>query len=275
MPTESSYPPVKIPNVGIWDFLFERRDREYPDNKSLYPSLLTYQLADNSLVIYRDADTNRFYTYSNVKKTAIDFGTGLKAVWDWKKGDVLTLFTPNCVDTPAVIWGCHWAGGILSPANPGYTAHELAFQLKDAGSKALVTQLAFLSTAREAAREAGIPEDKIILMGDERDKSMKFKHFLSIKNPAATARYRKSKVDPQVDLAFLVYSSGTTGCPKGVMLSHENIIANILMAVTLENGNLTWNGGKHGKGDNLIAFLPFFHIYGASLIERLEYLTNA
>lgn len=185
-------------------------------------------------------------------------------MWDWKKGDVLTLFTPNCVDTPAVIWGCHWAGGIISPANPGYTARELAFQLKDAGSKAVVTQHSLLPIAREAARQVGIPEDKIILIGDERDKSLKFKHFQSILNSVPTARYEKTKVDPRTDLAFLVYSSGTTGYPKGVMLSHENIISNILMGIPLEGANLTWNGGTHGQGDNVIAFLPFFHIYGVS-----------
>ena len=229
-------------------------------------------LTNSIPVIYRDADTHRSYTYADVKKTAIDFGTGLKALWDWKKGDVMTLFSLNCVDTPAVIWGCHWAGGIISPANPGYTARELTFQLKDAGSKALVTQWHFLPIAQEAARYAGIPEDRVILIGDERDNSMKVKQFQSIKNTAGTARYRKTKVNPRLDLAFLVYSSGTTGCPKGVMLSHENIIANILMGAAMEGGNLTWNGGKHGKGDNLIAFLPFFHIYGVSFSKDIGML---
>ena len=55
----------------------------------------------------------------------------------------------------------------MSPANPGYTAEELAFQLKDAGAKALVTQKPFLAVAQEAAKQAGIPEDRIILIGDD------------------------------------------------------------------------------------------------------------
>ena len=174
----------------------------------------------------------------------------------------MALFTPNCVDTPAVIWGAHWAGAIVSPANPGYTTDELAFQLKDAGAKAIVTQKPFLSIARDAAKQAGIPEDRIILIGDERDESVKFKHFTAIRNLAGTSRYRRTKLDPKKDLAFLVYSSGTTGHPKGVMLSHENIVSNILMVKAGESGNLTWNGGPDGQGDSIIAFLPFFHIYG-------------
>lgn len=219
-------------------------------------------------VIYRDADTNRSYTYAEVKRAAIEFGTGLKAVWDWKKGDVLAFFTPNSVDTPAVTWGCLWAGGIPSPANPGYTANELAFQLKNAGAKALVTQNPFLSVALEAAKQVEIPHDRIILLGDERDPSMKFKHFSSIRNTAGTSRYRRTKLKPKDDLAILVYSSGTTGHPKGVMLSHENIVSNLLMGAVGEGGHLTWNGGGNGQGDNIVAFLPFFHLYGMSLESK-------
>ncbi|KAK4696840.1 hypothetical protein P7C71_g1152, partial [Lecanoromycetidae sp. Uapishka_2] len=164
MPTESRYPKVDIPNADIWAFLFERTDRPFPDDK--------------------DAHTSRSYTYNQVKDTAINFGKGLKSVWEWQKEDVLALFTPNCIDTPAIIWGTHWAGGIISPANPGYTADELAFQLKDSGAKALVTQKPFLKIALEAAKQADIPEDRIILMGDERDETYKFKHFSAVRNLA-------------------------------------------------------------------------------------------
>lgn len=209
-----------------------------------------------------DPYTNRSYTYAQVKSTASDFGKGLKALWDWQKGDVLGLYTPNCIDTPAITWGCHWAGGIISPANPGYTADELAFQLKDSGAKALVTQKPFIATAKKAALKAGIPEDRIILMGDERDPEGRTKHFTSIRNISGATRYRRTKVNPAEDLAFLVYSSGTTGHPKGVMLTHRNIVANVIMLTAGEAGNLKWNGGPNNEGDKILAFLPFFHIYG-------------
>ena len=224
-------------------------------------------VADEHVVIYKDAETSRHYTYEQVRSTAIEFGKGLKSQLRWNKGDVLALFTPNCIDTPAIIWGTHWAGGIVSPANPAYTADELAFQLRDSGAIALITQKPLLKIAAEAAEKAGIPENRIILIGDERDDRFKFKHFTFVRPLSGTQRYRRTKVNPKNDLAFLVYSSGTTGHPKGVMLSHENIVSNILMLEAGEAGNITWNGGPHGKGDIILAFLPFYHIYGRDCFE--------
>ncbi|KAI4225672.1 MAG: hypothetical protein LQ349_007019 [Xanthoria aureola] len=246
MPTESTYPPVDIPPVDIWGLIFERKDREFPDEK----------------VIFLDSETRRSYTYGQVKNTAIEFGKGLKSVWEWQKGDVLALFTPNSIDTPSVLWGCHWAGGIICPANPAYTVDELVFQLKDSGAKALVTQKALLPIATKAAEQVGIPEDRIILIGNDRDESMRFKHFQSVRNLAGTSRYRRTKANPREDLAFLAYSSGTTGHPKGVMLSHGNVASNLVMAKAGGGDNVSWQGGPDGQGDKLLAFLPFYHIYG-------------
>ncbi|KAF4310233.1 AMP-dependent synthetase/ligase [Botryosphaeria dothidea] len=244
MPTPSPYPSIDVPNIDIWAFLFERKDKPYPDDK----------------VIYLDANTDRSYTYAQVKNTAIDFGKGLKGVWDWQKGDVLAIFSPNCIDTPAITWGTHWAGGIISPANPTYSVEELAFQLKNAEAKAVVTQLPLLPTVQKAAAAAGVPQDRIIVMGDARDPAGAVKHFTSIRNISGVSRFRRTKLDPAQDLAFLVYSSGTTGLPKGVMLTHTNIVANTLMNRALEGVNL------QSEKDKVIAFLPFFHIYGLTCL---------
>ncbi|THZ22398.1 acetyl-CoA synthetase-like protein [Aureobasidium pullulans] len=247
MPTESPYPRIQIPEVGLWDFLFERKDKPYPDDH----------------IVFQDAYTKRSYTYAQTRSTAIDFGKGLKGAWDWQKGDVIAMFTPNSIDTPIVMWGAHWAGATVSPANPGYSVDELAFQLKDSGAKALVTQWPVIATARAAAKKVGLPEDRIILIGDQRDPEMKVKHFTSIRNTSGTNRFRRTKVDPEKDLAFLVYSSGTTGLPKGVMLCHRNIVANTLQVGTAE--------GPLSPKDRILAFLPFFHIYGLTVILHMSF----
>ncbi|KAK3077137.1 hypothetical protein LTS18_011120, partial [Coniosporium uncinatum] len=80
------------------------------------------------------------------------------------------------------------------------------------------------------------------------------------------------KIKADTDLAFLVYSSGTTGHPKGVMLTHSNIVSNVIMIKAGESGNLTHDGGPDGQGDRILAFLPFFHIYGLTcLIHQSMY----
>lgn len=185
---------------------------------------------------------------------------------------MLALYTPNCIDTPAVTWGTHWAGGVVSPANPGYTVDELAYQLKDSGAKALLTQLAQLEQAKAAAKKVGIPEDRIALVGDEKDPAGRTKHFSSVRNISGTQRYRRAKVNPDKDLAFLVYSSGTTGLPKGVMLSHRNIVANV-MQISAGEEPLKWQAAEgRPDGDAILAFLPFFHIYGLTcLIHQCFY----
>lgn len=218
-------------------------------------------------MIFQDSASGRSYTFAQVKQTAVDFGKGLKAAWEWQKGDVLALYSPNSVDTPPLMWGCLWAGGIISPANPGYGVEELTYQLKDSGAKAIATQWDMLENAKKAAKNVGIPEDRIILIGDKRDESVKFKQFTSIRNLAGTSRYIRTKVDPDKDLAFLVYSSGTTGLPKGVMLSHRNIIANTLQNVSLEGKYLS-NKPQPGQpdGDVVLSFLPMFHIYGLTVV---------
>lgn len=123
----------------------------------------------------------------------------------WAKGDVLAFFTPNCVDTPVVNLGLHWAGGIASPANPTYTVDELARQLKDSGARALITQTPFLEASLKAADKVGLSRDMVLLMGDGRDQ--RFTHWTDVTAQGAWFAPKKTPLDPKKDLAYLVYSS--------------------------------------------------------------------
>ncbi|CAG8235560.1 unnamed protein product [Penicillium salamii] len=250
MPLNSQYEPVQIPSVDLWAFLFDQ-GRSFPDEK----------------VIYVNSQTKRQYTWSDTRASALDFGATLQTLWDWKKGDVLGLFSANCIDSPAIVLGALWAGGTVSPANPAYTVEELAFQLKDSNAKALVTQLAHLDVSIQAARSVGLPEDRILLIGDDLDPTGTFIHFSLYRD--MRFRYpqcQKPVLNPKVDLALLVYSSGTTGRPKAVMLSHENLIANQLQIQATDEGNLHPTGGYDGQGDKILAVVPYYHVYGFSLL---------
>jgi 4-coumarate--CoA ligase len=211
-------------------------------------------------VIFLEAETGRSYTYAQVRNTAIRFGRGLKANWNWQKGDVLALYSPNTIDYPAVIWGCLWAGGTISPANPAYTAKELAFQVRDAGAKGIAVHVSCLATARKVAKAVGLSEDRIILMGPGGHPEVK--HFTAIRHTSPSASPQRTKIDPRNDVAFLTYSSGTTGLPKGVMLTHENMVCNLQQLRVSESAELDWKGGPDGQGDKVMGFLPFFHVFG-------------
>ena len=221
-------------------------------------------------MLFLDPYTRRSYTFAQLKATAVSFGNGLRALYNWRKNDVLAMFTPNSIDFPAAMWGCLYAGGIMSPANPGYTAAELAFQLKDAGAKAIVTQYALLKTVREAARQAGIDESNIILLGDAHDPEGKVPHFTEVRDVRGTVGSQRPRINAREDLAFIPYSSGTTGRPKGVMLTHRNIVSNVSMQRIGEGYNLDWKGGEKNEGDRVLAFLPFFHIYGTKQTPQLS-----
>jgi 4-coumarate--CoA ligase len=128
------------------------------------------------------------------------------------------------VDTPGIFWGTLWASGVVCPASPAYTADELARQLQNAGATAIVTQTPTLSVALAAAQMVGLSADRILLMGDPDARLPQYTTIGS--TPGQT--FTRAKLDPKKDLDFLVYSSGTTGLPKSVNISHYNIVSNVL-----------------------------------------------
>lgn len=140
----------------------------------------------------------------------------------------------------------------MSPANPGYGVRELAHHLRDSGTKALFTQKHLLPAAVKACAEVGIPKEMIVLIGDERD--LNFLHFTDLLDEDVEGE--REKLVPEQDLAFLVYSSGTTGLPKGVMLSHLNVVSDLFMVNSNEGQILGW------RDDRVLSVLPYYHIYG-------------
>ncbi|EXJ64853.1 hypothetical protein A1O7_01192 [Cladophialophora yegresii CBS 114405] len=245
MPIESAYPPITIPPVDIWDFLFERPEREFPEDH----------------VVFVDVAAQKQQSVRDVREAATRFGQGICQQWHWQKGDVLALFSPNSTDIAVVTFGTLWAGGVVCPFNNLYTVGGLVSQLKSSQAKALVTHVACLEVAREAALLVGLPLDRVILLGPRGPKE-RFRHYSDVQARASTADVllQRVQIDPKEDLAFLVYSSGTTGLPKGVMLTHENIVANLLQAAVMDAQQMHWSK------DSTIGFLPMYHIYGIAVL---------
>jgi 4-coumarate--CoA ligase len=166
--------------------------------------------------LYHCPVTHREYTYASLRQAAEIFGTSLCSAETWHKGDVVALFTQNSIDTPVVTWGTHWAGGVVSPANPAYTVRELAHHLKDSGAKLVFTQKALLGVAVKAAAEAGLDRGRIQLLGEEREKE--YGHLQDVLKRMKGKPVGQRKSVRKEDLAYLVYSSGTVGTSEVVEL---------------------------------------------------------
>ncbi|MFH9430560.1 4-coumarate--CoA ligase family protein [Streptomyces sp. NPDC017615] len=167
-----------------------------------------------------------------------------------RKGDVLALHSPNTIAFPLAFYAATRAGATVTTAHPLATPEELAKQLADSSARWLVTVSPLLPTARRAAELAGGIRE--ILVCDQAPGHRSLTDLLTTGAPEPDVT-----VDPAEDVAALPYSSGTTGTPKGVMLTHRQIATNLAQlepAVSVE------------PGDRILAVLPFFHIYGLTAL---------
>jgi acyl-coenzyme A synthetase/AMP-(fatty) acid ligase len=165
------------------------------------------------------------------------------------RGDVLALSSPNLPEYALALYGAMAAGGAVTGANPLLTAGELAGQLADAGASALVTVPPFLDLDRAAAEKAGVGE---VLVFGEAEGATPFASLLTAGDTPPHVR-----IDPVRDLAALPYSSGTTGLPKGVELTHANLVANARQSQAAVGFT---------PDDVVVGVAPFFHAMGQNLI---------
>jgi acyl-CoA synthetase (AMP-forming)/AMP-acid ligase II len=236
----SPHPAVDIPEVTLTALLDERA-RRFPDKVALI-----------------DGPSGRSYTYAEWAALVRRAAAGL-ARHGFSQGDVLAIYSPNLPEYAIAFHAVALAGGINTTINPLYTVDELTYQLRDSGARFLITVGPFLDKALAAARAAGI--SRIFVFGEvgpaeAADGVLPWAGLLAEEGPVP-----EPTIDPREDLVALPYSSGTTGLPKGVMLTHYNLVANLLQ-----------NAGSPlavGADDTIIAVLPFFHIYGLVVVMNL------
>jgi 4-coumarate--CoA ligase len=167
-------------------------------------------------------------------------------------GGTVALLAPNIAEYPVVFHGVAFGGGTVTTINPTYTAPEIRHQLIDAGASVLVTIGAFEAVARDAMDGTAI-RDLIVIDGGGAG-------ALSLDTVMGAELPEQAPVDLETHIVVLPYSSGTTGQPKGVMLSHRNMVANVSQSAAVAGIKPT---------DTAIAFLPFFHIYGMTVLMNL------
>jgi acyl-CoA synthetase (AMP-forming)/AMP-acid ligase II len=225
-----SFPDVAIPEVTITEFVLGQAASR----------------GDKPAII--DGATGRTLTYAQLVDSVRRVAAGL-AAHGLAKGDVLGIYSPNVPEYAAAFHATATLGGISTTVNPLYTPRELAQQLNDARASYLLTVPAFMPNAREAASQ--VPTLREIFVLGEADGATPFASLLEHGDQPPEV-----SINPMVDLVALPYSSGTTGLPKGVMLTHHNLVSELCAASGRPDIVFP------GETDTLLAFLPYFHIYG-------------
>ncbi len=243
-------------------------------HKLQYPEIPLHRFLEEAAEKFPDRAAIIFYgteiTYRELNDLAWRFATYLRGI-GLREGERVALFLPNCPQFVIAFYGTLRAGGVVVPCNPLYKERELAFQLKDSSASVLVALDMLYHVALGESRK---PPTPVVLTTSVRDylppllsflaplKGVKRVHYPDTKDFKQTLKETQPEktevpINPREDLAVLQYTGGTTGTPKGAMLTHYNLVANTLQLNA-------WSYGASGA-DSVLCVLPFFHIYGLTV----------
>jgi acyl-CoA synthetase (AMP-forming)/AMP-acid ligase II len=242
----SPHPALDIPSTPLADFVLaraaERGDR---------PALV-------------DSVTGRTIRHGELPGLVDRAAAGLTGL-GIGKGDVCAILSPNTVEYMIAVLALARLGAVATTVSPLCTREDLARQMADSGARLLFTTAALAGTWKEPAAAAALEQvflfDPAPAETAQDEGARRFGDLLASAGPAP-----RVPIAPD-DLVALPYSSGTTGLPKGVMLTHRNLVANILQVDAA--------GHYRRDEDTTIAFLPFFHIYGLVVIGLLGLWSGA
>ena len=228
----SPYPDVVVPDTALVPFVLHRAG----------------ELADRTAIVC--AVSGRSLTYGELSANIRRVAAGLHAK-GIRKGDVVGLVSPNLPDFAVVFYAVTQLGAICSTVNPIATAEEIGVQFADSEAVLLVTIPELLEKCTTAARLASTVKE-IIVFG-EADGATPYASLFAHGDEPPTVH-----IDAANDVCALPYSSGTSGIPKGVMLTHRNLVANLVQCEAAQVGMT--------PDDVVIGVLPFFHIYGMVVV---------
>ena len=247
------------------------------------PEIPLFKLLDDTADNYPRQTAFIFFgrrvTYEEFRRAANSFAKALHENWGIGKDDRVALFLPNSPQFAIAYYGALKTGATVTPANPLYTAHELARQLSNSEARVLVALDLFKDRVEEAIRSEGVKVEAVIYTGvDDYLPGFKAILYRLFKKEKPKIRYDGKKtvkfmdlvkgyepsppnisVNPKEDLAALMYTGGTTGVPKGAMLTHYNLVSNVYQV------DSWWQRGRKAR-DVMVGVLPWFHIYGQTVV---------
>ena len=239
---KSPYPDIEIPNIPIASFILEQAPKF-----SAKPALI-------------DGRTGRFLTYEQLL-SAIDRTAASLAARGFRKGEVFAIHCLNAPEYAVAFLAVAQLGGASTMVSPLFNEAELTAQLKDSGASYLLTNSQFAETALGAARATSLREVFVLGEADEAPGATAFSSLLNTKDHAPQV-----EIDPREDVVALPYSSGTTGWPKGVMLTHYNLVTMLRQMET---------AAVLHPWDRVICVVPCYHVYGFHVVLNLALRTGA
>ena len=253
----------------------------------IYPSMLVQDYLTKAYEKYPEKVAIHFMgkeiTYDELYHSSMKFGNYLQKL-GIKKGDRVSIMLPNCPQAVISFYGVLYAGGVVVMTNPLYTEREIAYQMKDSGAKAIIgldilfprISKVLKDTNLENVIVTGIkdyltfPKNLVYPIIQKKQYGMTVKvehrginHLFTEIMKTAQPTVVETPFDFEEDLALLQYTGGTTGSPKGVMLTHKNIISNATMCDS-------WlYKGKKGE-EVIMGIIPLFHVYGLTTVLILS-----
>ena len=231
-----------------------------PNNVFVHDAVLASCRRHTEKTALVDTSCGRRLTYAEYGETVAALGRGLIAA-GLNPGEVVAIFLANCWEFCAAYHATTLAGGIPTLLNPTYREREVRHQLGNSGAAFLITD----GPNIQGIPLGGLPNlRRVFCTRQQGSGSEAFSDLLK----RTTAALPKPEQSSEITLAALPYSSGTTGLPKGVMLSQRNLIANVFKF-------LGPRATPMSAADNILCFLPLYHIYGLNVMLNPSLILGA
>ncbi|KAJ1268680.1 hypothetical protein BS78_07G153200 [Paspalum vaginatum] len=225
-------------------------DIAIPDHLPLHDYVLERLAERRDRACLVDGATGETLTFGDVDRASRAVAAGMRAALGVRRGATVMLLLPNCVEFALAFLACSRLGAPATTANPLHTAPEIAKQAAASGATVVVTEPAFVDKVR------GLPGVSVVATGAGAEGCVSFSDLAAYDAAEHAAEDGDGLAAAASDVVALPYSSGTTGLPKGVMLSHRGLVTSVAQLVDGDNPHL------HFRDDDvLLCVLPMFHVY--------------